>query len=192
MLADEPPEERLQAGDNSVQVERLHLSNLTAAECEELLGQCRRPLGSPDYLVEVLPLLATLFQTLRGHDGQAANDGQQVIEVVRDPTSQPADGLHPLRLLKLVLESALISDVALDSGSTDQLTRRVIQRGQGERHQNSLTVLADPGGLIVRDMLAGSNASKQGVLFVVEIGGDQTEDGRTDHLRRGITEDALG
>ena len=41
---------------------------------------------------------------LQQHLGVAADDGEQVVEVVGDAAGEPADGLHLLRLAELLLE----------------------------------------------------------------------------------------
>ena len=60
--------------------------------------------------------------------GVAADDGEQVVEVVGDPAGEPADRFHLLRLPELFLEPLAVGDVLVDAEHADDLAARVAQR----------------------------------------------------------------
>ena len=79
------------------------------------------------------------------HHLQAAADaGQQIVEVVREAAGQLADGFHLLRLAKLLLDRALLGQVARDLGEADQLARVVADRIDDHASPEPRAVLAHP------------------------------------------------
>jgi isocitrate dehydrogenase (NAD+) len=89
-----------------------------------LKGPTGTPFGTP-YRIEVgaHDLDRVLAQRVAGRQavahrlGVARDRRQQVVEVVRDPAGELADGLHLLRLPELLLQAALVGDV--DGGADD-------------------------------------------------------------------------
>ena len=84
----------------------------------------------------------------------ADDDGQQVVEVVRDAAGQLADRLHLLRLRKLLLRAlqrllrlAPLGDVARDLGEADQLAGRIADRVDDDARPEGRAVLAHPPAL---------------------------------------------
>ena len=75
----------------------------------------------------------------------AENHGQQVVEVVRHAAGQPADGLHLLRLLELLLQRAAFGDVQGNPDAAHRfavlaevdrpvpLSHRTVPSGQSDR-----------------------------------------------------------
>ena len=93
------------------------LSATTCVEVEDLRGSstCLRPKASSWRVSSAARSPARLdlgeeaaigvvrAEGVEQQAGVADDDGQQVVEVVRDPAGQPADGLHLLRLAELLL-----------------------------------------------------------------------------------------
>jgi hypothetical protein len=111
---DGPAQHVLHLRDEVVQRRRLEVQHLLPAEREELAGERggRFP-GFPD-----LPELGRPgVSGLRAGEEDVAvadDDGQQVVEVVRDPSRQAPHRLHLLRLPELFLQPHAVRDVARD------------------------------------------------------------------------------
>jgi len=94
-----------------IEIDDLGPQDLAPAEGQELSGQGR---GSPARTVDPLDLspdLALRRDALQQQPGVPHDRGQQIVEVVRHASCQPADGLHPLRLLELLVD---LSQLALE------------------------------------------------------------------------------
>ena len=90
------------ADDQPVGVDRARIERLPAREREQPLGQLRGPLGADQRVVE-RAFGARLDHAALGDAEIADDDGQQVVEVVRDAAGQLADRLHLLRLPQRLL-----------------------------------------------------------------------------------------
>ena len=144
--SDQPPQHRLQPGDGAVDLEELRREHLLAAEREQLPRQRRRLLARPLDLLEVLARGVVGVEPLEREHAVAADRGQEVVEVVRDPTGEPSDRLHLLRLTELLLarpqprlRALALGDLVAQSG----VQRRVLERdrslaGQHLEHRQSL------------------------------------------------------
>ena len=55
-----------------------------------------------------------IMAALEHHLAVPTDDGEQVIEIMRDAAGKVADGLHLLRLPQLVFELLLLGDVLCD------------------------------------------------------------------------------
>ncbi len=99
--------------DECVDVKTRRQQHLLPAEGEQLLRQCRGAAGRLDDLFSVTPLL-TGGEAIPQKFGIAADDRQQVVEVVGDPAREQADRFHLLRLSELRLEQLAVSDVEAD------------------------------------------------------------------------------
>src|SRR5262249_31404484 len=110
---DESPEHALRFGDDVIDVDDTRLKDLLAAEQEQLPRQASRALAGLAYLLEQLArfLLRLLLQHQRG---AAVDHREQVVEVMRDATRQPADRFHLLGVTQLLFEPAALRDVADD------------------------------------------------------------------------------
>ena len=111
VLADQPAEHLLHPGDALVQVQHLRLEHLLAAEREELPRQVRRALRRRPDLLDVGAKGLVGLEVAADQLRVAQDDGQQVVEVVRDAAGEPADGLHLLRLAELLLQSLSLGEV---------------------------------------------------------------------------------
>ena len=102
-LAEEPIEHRVQAADDAVDVEHGGREHLLSAEGQELARERRRLVGG---LAD--PLGIDAERVLGGQPPQdevavAADDHEQVVEVVSDAARELADGVHLLGLAELLL-----------------------------------------------------------------------------------------
>ena len=89
--------------DQRGEVDELGLQRLAAREGEQLRGEDRGVLGGlDDGFGEALAAL--VGEVVAAEDvGRALDDGQEIVEVVRDAAGQLAERLHLLALAKLVL-----------------------------------------------------------------------------------------
>ena len=95
-----------------IRIDRARLERLAAREGEQLmrqLGAARRGLvDHPGDRGELRPVLHALGEDL----DRAGDDGQDVVEVVRDAAGELSDGIHLLRLAQLRLAGDLVGQVA--------------------------------------------------------------------------------
>ncbi len=114
VLADHAPEHRLDSLDDGVEVQHLRLEQLVAAEREQLARERGRPLRRLLDLLRAGAQRVVLAQLLEHQVAVAADGGEDVVEVVRDPAREAAHGLQLLRLAELILEVAALGDVPPD------------------------------------------------------------------------------
>src|SRR5579872_5967400 len=110
-FADERLQGALHIGDNAIHIHDLQFEQLFTTESQQLASQGCRSLGC---LVNGFDLAIhrTAFAGVFEQDFRVSADHhQQIIEVVRDATGQPADGFHLLRLPELVFENTLFSHI---------------------------------------------------------------------------------
>ena len=107
VLADQPLEHGLHVRHGLVEVEPARMQDLLVGEGQQLVGQVG---GAPAGVADVLDLGPP--RIAGGEHPQqrlavAVDDGEQVVEVVRDATGEPADRLHLLRVPQLCLQAGL-------------------------------------------------------------------------------------
>ena len=110
VVADDPVQHRLHAGDDLVEVDDLRVQDLAAAEREQLPGERGGLPGGARDLRHLLGVAVARQQDL----GVAGDHRQQVVEVVRDAAGEPADRLHLLRVGEPALEPLALADVVRD------------------------------------------------------------------------------
>ena len=103
VLANNTAEQRFDTPQHPVQIEDLRLQDLPPTEREKLARQARSSVNGRLDLLEVLLNVMGRPEVQRDQLRVAANDHEQVVEVVRDPTGQLPDGFHLLRLAELLL-----------------------------------------------------------------------------------------
>ena len=111
VLAQKPAEHVRHVADDFVHVQLLGLDELAAAEGEQLP---RQPGGAFGGLGDLLGGFSRRLVRLAAAEqrGVALNDGENVVEIVRDAAGELADGFHLLRLAQLLLQLPLRRDVA--------------------------------------------------------------------------------
>ena len=110
VLAQKPSQHVGHVADDFIHVQSLGLDELAAAEGEQLPRQAGGALGG---LGDLLRGARRRFLQSGRHQqrGVAVNDGEDVVEIVRDAAGKLADGLHFLRLAQLLLQPPLRRDV---------------------------------------------------------------------------------
>ncbi len=116
MLAQGAAQQLLDAAGDLVEAEDFRVDDVTPGEDQELASEPGCPLRRAADLLDVgeqshQPLVAAAHHGghLFGDElGVAADDVQQVVEVVRDPADQLAEALQPLRLLQPPFETLLV------------------------------------------------------------------------------------
>jgi hypothetical protein len=128
VLADGPPQQLLDAGDDVVEVERLGLGGLQPAEDQELPGEGGGMLGRLGDLQCVVPDRMIAGQRAGDFAGVGHDHREDVVEVVRDPASQAADGIQavgltqfPFHAFTFLIGQDLAGDVTQDAFNGDDL-----------------------------------------------------------------------
>ena len=95
-------------------VEDRGLQDLLPAEGQELPRQIRRALAGAQDLRQVVAHRVPRLETGAEHLAVAEDDRQEIVEVVRDPARELADGLHLLSLAELPLHPVALRHVQRD------------------------------------------------------------------------------
>ena len=115
-LADRPAQQFRHALHQPVDVDRLDLLRMLAGEREQALHQRGGALGGLARRIEqALDARIVVADAARGHVDVAEDDGEHVVEVVRDAARQPADRLHLLRLTQRLLGRFAAADLLLQT-----------------------------------------------------------------------------
>jgi hypothetical protein len=96
VLAEGALQELVQGSNEFVQIDVLRSGHVFAGEGQELAHQASRALGRVHDLGHVVALRVVLLEILRDEACVVLDDGQQVVEVVRDASSEAADRFHLL------------------------------------------------------------------------------------------------
>ena len=125
--------------DLGADIEDLRLQRLPAGERQQLSGQLGGALHRLGNRVDVAP--AALFRQFAAAQeiGRGADDGQQIVEIVRDAAGQLPDGFHLLRLAQRFLALAALGDV---DGFRHRADDRAVLIAQGA-HRKVEIALAD-------------------------------------------------
>ena len=97
--------------DDRIQIEDLQHLHLLAAKRQQLASQVGRAAGRGHDLSHVSTEGVLRSQRVEHEFGISADHQEQIIEVVRDPASQSADGIHFLRLLQFRFQLAPLGDI---------------------------------------------------------------------------------
>ncbi len=116
VLAEGAAQQVLEAGGDVVEVEDLWVRDVAAGEDQQLAGEPRGALGCAADLLDVgehglQPLVAAAHpggDVFGDELGVAADDIEQVVEVVRDAADELAEAFQPLRLLQPPFEAFLV------------------------------------------------------------------------------------
>jgi hypothetical protein len=111
VLADQPPQHLVHLAHHDVQVEHPGLQHLLATEGQELARETGRALGRLDDFTDLARERVAARQAAGDHV-PVPHDDAQYVEVVRHPAGQAPDGLHLLRLPKLLREPTPLRYVA--------------------------------------------------------------------------------
>ena len=97
-------------------------------------------------------------QHLFGHHlDLTTNYGEHVIEVVRDASSQLADGLHFLGLPELIFEVLAVADIFGDDVQVRDSSGCIPRRAATQADGDTLAILSQPLGF---EAMAGSSSAK--------------------------------
>ena len=129
----------------------------------------------------------------------AADDHQQIVEVVRDAAGQFADGFHLLRggelfarFDELLLGVAPLGGVADDIGKPDQRAVVVADRGQRAGHEERRAVFADAPALdLVLAVMDGGGQRALRLAGAALVGPVEDAEMLADHLVGLVADDVL-
>ena len=132
LLAQGPLEHRSEGLNGAVHLEHLGLDQVAAAEREQLLGDGRRALGRTPHLIEIAADVGGDVGTAQDEVGEADHDGHLIVGLVRHAAGEPAEGLHPLDLTKVLLGTPLLGHVRRNPHDADRAPHLV--RHHPSRH----------------------------------------------------------
>ena len=133
LLAERPVQELRHVPDENVEVERLRLERLSPREGEQAAGQPRRALGALERHGDAA-IDSRFVAPAPPDDVETADDeGEEIVEVVRDAPGELADRLHLLGLAKRVLDLRSFGDLARHP--LFQLGVQLAQPFLGPRHR---------------------------------------------------------
>src|SRR5271166_4800554 len=144
IFADERAQQALHIGYDGVDVDDFEFEKLLAAEGEKLTGEGGGAIGG---LLNGFGLgMQSIFgsELIEENFSVAADDHEQIVEVVSDASGETADGFHFLRLTELIFEDATLGDV-FGNGFED--VGGLVLGGDGataDAHGNHTSVLAFP------------------------------------------------
>ncbi len=162
VLADHAAQHLQGLSEDGIEIDDARLEDLLAREGEELPGELSGALGGDTDLIEVPAQRIVGGERLERQLTEAGDRGEEIVEVVRDPTGEPSDGLHPLPLAQLRLELPVPGDVALDADDV----RRVPDSGGRDRGRD-----LDPGSVAPQ---AGELVARRG-RFTADPGAPELE-----------------
>ena len=96
------------------------------------MGEFTAAFRRPESIVEVFPSLGIAAHALLQQLQIAHDDGEQVVEIVRDAAGELAHGLHLLRLAELLLHLPTLGDVLLDGDEVGDLVPVLDRCDRGE------------------------------------------------------------
>jgi len=108
VLAKRPAQKLLHLQHHAGEVEHARAHGLAPREREQLVREPRRALAGLADLAHVALVVGALGCAAGDERRVAEDDGEQVVEVVRDPAGELAEALEPLRLLQLHLQALLL------------------------------------------------------------------------------------
>ena len=169
-----PPQQVRHAGDQPTDIDRLRIERLLPRKGEQALRQRFRAPRARAWRCSaerLQPLVSRsrIAQVALQRFEIADDDGQQVVEVVRDAAGELADAFHLLRLPQPLFGGAPFGQIARDLGEADQLSIRVLNRIDDDARPEPAAVLADAPafGLV----LAGSRSPSQALFWDLALPG---------------------
>ncbi len=102
IFTDESAEDPVDVGDDFVEIDHFRLQQLAAAEGQQLAGECGSALAGFSYFLYFLQERRIISQAIDEQIAIAGNDSQQVVEIMRDSSGKPSDGLHFLCLPEML------------------------------------------------------------------------------------------
>ena len=173
------------SSDQRVDVDLTRLQRLLAGEGEQVPGQVGAAIGGfVDHLGDSRELRIVRDAFGQDSDG-AGDDGQNIVEVMRDAAGQLADRLHLLGLAELCFRGALFRKVAADEEVASHRLRPCPHPGQ--RH--GLAILVDIARLEVAHEPSVSRRPHLRARAVEIVGMDEFDRAMPDHFFRPVTQD---
>ena len=162
-------------------IDDARLQRLPARECQQLPRQALAALGRVGDRVEQLDLLVVLDVAAQPLHA-AADDHQQIVEVVGDAAGQLADGLELLRLVQrafrhfaalgLVVQALGAAQREPQHGEQQQRRRQAEDQMGADGHEPFAVDRRDAGAGERIDRIAGKLAKADAPRHAVDLGGD--------------------
>jgi len=108
VFADQARQHLAHFHNNRIQIQNARLQNLHPTERQQLPSHAYGAAGG--FLNLLYVSLATFIgrHAIREHVRVPSNNGEEIIEIVRDPSRKPANGFHLVRLAQTRLEFSLL------------------------------------------------------------------------------------
>jgi len=130
VFADQALEHRIHRGDDVVEVQDLQPLFVSAAEGEQLVGERRRAMPRLFDLIEIFLERVVEGDAVQRDFAPSDDDGQKVVEVMRDTAGQAAEDIHLLGQGEFLLKHLPLGDVVEE----DQGRRLSLEREPFEGH----------------------------------------------------------
>ena len=140
VFAQQPHQQVLHVVHNRVQVQDARSEHLLPAKGEQLARERGSAVGGFKALVQLVFVRIVLAQVLKHKLGVTLDNGQQIIKVMRNTTSEATHGFHLLRLAKLLLEGAMLSDIFNDALRVQGPALRVVDDAATQTHGDGIAV----------------------------------------------------
>ena len=135
VVAENPSQHAVRFEDQAIEIQGARPCNVLAAERKQLLGKLGALLaGAADLRKPLMEGVAGLC-LVQHPIGVAIDDGEQVVEVVSDPTGQATKAFHFLGLDELLLQPLTVGDVEERDNHPRPVLERRIHDGHDHIHQ---------------------------------------------------------
>ena len=131
LLADQPAQHLTRLLHHGIAVQQARFEHRFPAEQQQLTGQQCGPLTGITNGCQVVTQPIIDREAIDQRLGVAVDDGQEIVEIMRDSTRKLTDCLHLLGLAQLFFEPDAIGDVLCRSNELDGRGRYRIEHGLG-------------------------------------------------------------
>src|SRR6185369_245382 len=131
ILADDLFQKFFHLCDHQIQVHRLFINRLFPAEQQQFLRETGRPIGSFEHALDIVPQRIVCRHFQQGKLSVTDDGRKDVVEIMSNPAGQGADGLHPLSMMKLLLQLSMFSEITLDGNKVRNLAIGFLNRRDG-------------------------------------------------------------
>ena len=175
-LRDAPTEHLLKGGNQVVQLQIGDLHGSLVREGQKLPREHRAAFRRAADLDEIVSELGVVGKLLFDKGRVVQDDGEKIVEVMRDAARQKADTFQALRLPQARLEVSFacfgcdhFGDVSRECRDALDRSVGVAERGISECHVEAHAILAHPLGCEFLDRLAGADPPEQLRALSLEV-----------------------
>src|SRR6201999_821455 len=126
-----------------------------------LAREASSALRGAEQLAQIAAERALRVEGFQRHQRVAEDDGEEVVDIVGDPSGEPPHGLHRLRVLQLPPETPLAGDVAEKRDASRDRELVVEKRSRLDHESAQVTIPAIDDELRLRQRLALCRATER-------------------------------